>query len=88
MDIILIDIKKYDDSFLKEIDDYKQSNTYVNVHYLKIYIMNYSKCKNGFIKLLKLYKYYKKRKILWEIAEYYTRKKYHPDKILNYIDLN
>lgn len=40
------------------------------------------------IKIFNLYKKYKKNKILWKIAEYYTAKKYSPEKILKYIDLD
>lgn len=40
------------------------------------------------IKIFNLYKTYKKNKILWKIAEYYTAKKYSPKNILKYINLN
>lgn len=43
------------------------------------------------IKIQRLYKRYKWNKIkntLWFIAEYYTKKKYSPDDILNYITLD
>jgi hypothetical protein len=32
--------------------------------------------------------FYNKLPILWEIAEYYTKKKYHPVNILKYIKLD
>jgi F0F1-type ATP synthase delta subunit len=44
----------------------------------------------GFVKFLRLYKQYKEKKrlkILWKIAEYYMKKKYHPNNILKYLDL-
>lgn len=34
------------------------------------------------------YKYNKKNKILWKIAEYYIKKKYSPNNILKYINLD
>lgn len=40
------------------------------------------------IKIFNCYKKYKKNKILWKIAEYYTKKKYSPENILKYINLN
>ncbi len=40
-----------------------------------------------FCKLAQLYKYNKLSPILWQIAEYYTQRKYSPDNILKYIDL-
>lgn len=43
---------------------------------------------NGFIKFLKLYKKYKFKLTLWKIAEYYTKKKYSPENILKYINLD
>lgn len=42
----------------------------------------------GFRKLVNLYRFNKKKEKLWEIAEYYTIKKYSPDNILKYIELS
>ena len=50
-------------------------------------ILRQKKIKNGFIKFIKLYKYYKIEHILWNIAEYYSAKKYSPNNILNYNNL-
>lgn len=35
--------------------------------------------------IIKWYKYHKKIKILWKIAEYYTKRKYSPENVLNYL---
>jgi hypothetical protein len=39
------------------------------------------------ISLQKYWKLYKNLPTLWEIAEYYTKKKYSPENILKYIEL-
>ena len=39
-------------------------------------------------KIIKWYKHHKKIKILWKIAEYYTKKKYSPENIIKYINLD
>ena len=46
------------------------------------------KIKNGFIKFIKLYKFYSVSDKLWEIAEYYKARKYAPNNIIQYIDWN
>jgi hypothetical protein len=51
-------------------------------------IVRQKKIKNGFIKYVKLWKIYKLFKTLWQIAEYYTKKKYHPNNIHKYINLD
>lgn len=42
----------------------------------------------GLRKLKNIYNYNSKKIILWKIAEYYSKKKYSPDNILKYINLN
>lgn len=43
---------------------------------------------NGFRKFINVLTYNKYKDTLWKIGEYYTQKKYKPDHILDYINLD
>jgi hypothetical protein len=68
----------------------RESNFYLNEIELKqfkkeFYKLNQIHYSN---QIIKWYKYHKKMKTLWKIAEYYTKKKYSPENILKHIDLD
>ena len=51
-------------------------------------IVKFNRTKQGLIKFVKLYKYYKLFKTLWKIAEYYSKIKYMPIHIFKYVNLD
>jgi hypothetical protein len=65
--------------------DYK--STYIRIIHYIIY-RNHIEEIIMIQRLYRRYKWNKRLKTLWEIAEYYTAKKYAPDKILNYVELD
>ncbi len=48
----------------------------------------YVKYMNGFRKFINVLTYNKYKDTLWEIGEYYSKKRYHPDNILKYVSLD
>lgn len=71
----------YSQTFGGKKPDYKE--IYNQIHYKHV--------EDKIIKIQRLYRLYKwnkNKKTLWCIAEYYTVKKYSPNNILNYIELN
>ena len=67
-----------------------ESRFYLNEIELKQFKKEFYKLNSVYYarKIYNWYKYNKKNKILWKIAEYYTKIKYSPENILKYIDLN
>ena len=39
-------------------------------------------------KIQNWYRFWKRQRVLWRIADYYTARKYAPENILKYLDLN
>jgi hypothetical protein len=67
-----------------------ESNFYLNEIELKQFKKEFYKLNQIYYvnQIIKWYKHHKKMKILWKIAEYYTKKKYSPENILKHIDLD
>lgn len=78
-DIININIEcELCDKFI----DYKiELNKPIDLGHCEYYI-------NPVLKIQRYWRLYKKFPTLWKISEYYTSKKYSPNNILKYIDLN
>ena len=67
---------------LKYIYQLNNINNYWN------YINKSDKHRLAFIKLQKIFRLRKLFKILWKIAEYYTAKKYSPENVMKFINLD
>jgi hypothetical protein len=78
--------------FIYQVNGYIQTYPKSEPNYKEIYNqIHYSRVEDKIIKIQRLYRLYKwnkHKKSLWEIAEYYTAKKYSPSNILNYIELD
>lgn len=70
--------------YICEIENNNNIKIILDVILCEICIYNINK---KIKKFQNLWKKYKKNKILWQIAEYYSAKKYSPLNILKYIDL-
>ncbi len=62
---------------------------YVPDSLIKYVLARQKKIRHGFVRIINIYRYNKNKNILWEIAEYYTAKKYSPNGIAisNYINM-
>ena len=99
---VFADYNEYNDGYVYDFDSFdticdKEDEKFYNVvtifHQSKLdeytnKLNKFNKIKHGFVKFVKIYKHYKHFKILWKIAEYYTKRKYSPNNILMIINLD